>query len=90
MEEQEELMLISFRGLKIKCFQYLSLRAKCTHVLSAPFFSLFGYNEAKVVNDGFLVRVNYTCALSVVVAPCGDKFGGKMSSRVACHFVDKV
>ena len=41
------------------------------------------------MNYGFLVRVQYASALSLVVAPCREKFGGKMVIRVACHFSDK-
>ena len=40
------------------------------------------YDESKVVNDGFLVLVQYTFASSLVVAPRGEKFGGKMVVRV--------
>ena len=48
-----------------------------------------GYNEAEVVNDGFLVFLKHTSALYVVVAPHGENFCGKMVVRVACHFNDK-
>ena len=45
-------------------------------------FSHSLYDEAEVVNDGFLVRVQYTSASSLVVATCGEKFSGKMVVRV--------
>ena len=35
------------------------------------------------------VRVQYTSASSLVVAPRGEKFGGNMVVRVARHFADK-
>ena len=41
------------------------------------------------MNDGFLVRVKYTSASSLVVAPCSEEFGGNMVVRFACHFVNK-
>ena len=47
------------------------------------------YDEAEVVNYRFLVRVQYTPASSLVVALCGENFGGKMVIRVACHFSNK-
>ena len=47
------------------------------------------YDEAEVVNYGFLVRVQYTSMSSLVVAPRGEKFGGKMVIIVACHFANK-
>ena len=48
-------------------------------------FVHFWYDELEVVNYGFLVRVQYTSTLSLVVAPCSEKFGGKMVVRVVCH-----
>ena len=44
------------------------------------------YDEAEVVNDGFLVRVQYTSASSLVITPHGKKFGGKMFIIILCHF----
>ena len=40
------------------------------------------YDEAEVVNDGFLVLVYYTSTLSLVVARHGENFDGKMVVRV--------
>ena len=48
-----------------------------------------GYDEAEVVSDGFLFRLQYTYASFLVVAPRGEKFGGNMVIRVACYFADK-
>ena len=70
---------------EIKCRQYLSLMAKCAHFLSAPFFHSW-YDETKVVDNGFFVCVQYTSTFSLVVAPCSEKFGGRMVVRIACHF----
>ena len=47
------------------------------------------YDKAEVVNNGFLVRDHYTSASSLLVAPCGEKFGGKMVVRAACHFANR-
>ena len=47
------------------------------------------FYDMEVVYNGFLVRVQYTSASSIVVAPRGEKFCGKMVFRVACHFNDK-
>ena len=44
------------------------------------------YDESEFVNDGFLVRVQYTSTSSLVIAPCGDKFGGKMVVIFTWHF----
>ena len=74
--------------LGIKCCQYISSRAKCAHVLCALFYHS-RYDEVEVLNDGFLVYVKYTSAFSLVVAPRGEKFGGKMFARVAYQFVNK-
>ena len=41
-------------------------------------FSHSWYDESEVENDGFLVRVQYTSTLSLVVEPCSEKFGGNM------------
>ena len=59
-----------------------------------PCFERYGfvhswYYEAEVVNNGFIVRVQYNSTSSLVVAPCGEKFGGNMVVRVACHFSNK-
>ena len=51
-------------------------------------FVHFCYDEAEVVNNGFLVRVQYTYASSLVVAPCGDNFYGKIVVRFACQFAN--
>ena len=48
------------------------------------------YTEADVVNDVFIVCMQYTSTSSLVVVPRGEKFGGKMVVRVACHFPIKV
>ena len=42
------------------------------------------------MNNGFLVPVQYTCALSLVIAPHGEKFGGRMVVIFVGHFSDKV
>ena len=47
------------------------------------------YDEAEVVNDGFLVCLQYASAPSLVVATCGEKFGGKMVVIVLFHFANK-
>ena len=47
------------------------------------------YDKAEVFNDRFLASVQCTPALFLVVAPRGEKFGGKMVVRIACHFSDK-
>ena len=52
-------------------------------------FPHYWYDEAEVANNRFLVRVQYTYASSLVVVPCGEKFGGKMFVRAACHVVNK-
>ena len=36
------------------------------------------------MNDGFLVRVQYASASSLVVTPHGKKFGGEMVVIIAC------
>ena len=59
-----------------------------------PYFERSGlvhswYDEAEVVNDRFLVCVQYTSTSFIVVAPCGENFGGKMLFRVACTFDNK-
>ena len=58
-----------------------------------PCFDISGfvhsrYDEAEVVNDGFIVHVKYTFASSLFVAPCGDKFDGEMVVRFACQFAN--
>ena len=52
-------------------------------------FVHYCYDEVEFVNDVFVVRVKYTSTLSLVVAPCGEKFGGKMVVRVECQFSNK-
>ena len=47
------------------------------------------YDESEVVSNGFLVRVQYTSVLSLVVAPHGANFGWKMVVRLAHHFSNK-
>ena len=49
-------------------------------------FVHYRYYEAEVVNNGFLVPVQYTSAVSILVAPRGENFGGKMVVRVVYHF----
>ena len=73
-----------------KCHQYLSSMAKCAHVSSAPFFSHSWYDESEVMNNEFIICVQHTSTLSLVVAPCDEKFGGKMFVIFACHFSNKV
>ena len=46
-------------------------------------------DKVEVVKNAFLVCVQYTSASSLVVAPCGEKFGGMMVFRVVCHFSNK-
>ena len=55
-----------------------------------PCFELSGFFhsshvEAEVVNDEFLVCVQYTSASSLVIVPSNWKFGGKMVVRVDSH-----
>ena len=47
------------------------------------------YDEAEVVNDGFIVCVHYISALSLLVSPRVKKFGGNMVVIIACHFSNK-
>ena len=73
---------------EIKFRWYLSSRAKCAHVLSAPVFHS-RHDEEEAMNYVFLVCVKYTSALSLVVAPRSDKFGGNMVVIIACYFSNK-
>ena len=41
------------------------------------------------MDDGLLVRVQYASASSLVVTPCGKKFGGKTAVIIPCHFSDE-
>ena len=41
------------------------------------------------MNDGFLIHVQYTSTFYLLVVPCGEKFGGRVVVRVACHFSNK-
>ena len=47
------------------------------------------HDEAEVVNDGFLFRVQDTSASYLVFEPHGKNFDGNMAVRIACHFSDK-
>ena len=47
------------------------------------------YDEAKVLNGGFIVCVKFTSAPFLVVVPHGDKFDGNIFVRVAFHFAKK-
>ena len=52
-------------------------------------FVHYRYDESEVVNGGYIVCVQYTFASSLVIAPHGDKFGGKMVVRVVFQFANK-
>ena len=59
-----------------------------------PFLERYGfvhsrYDKAELVNNGFLVHVQYTSAFSLVVTRRGNKFGGKMVVIIVYHFTDK-
>ena len=47
------------------------------------------YDKAQVVDDGLLVHVQYDSAAYIVVTPRGNKFGGKIVVKLACHFSDE-
>ena len=47
------------------------------------------YDEAEVVNDGFIVRVQYASMSSLAVTPRGNKFGGNIVVRITCYFFNE-
>ena len=49
-------------------------------------FTHSSYDEADVANNGFIVRVQYTPALSLVVTPHENSLGGKMVIIITCRF----
>ena len=47
------------------------------------------YDKVEVVNNGFLVCVQYISVSSLLVTPHGNKFGGNMVFIIACPFSNK-
>ena len=74
---------------EMKCHQYLSSMDKCGHILNAPFLSISVMMSRRLLTMDFFVHVQYTSTSPPVVAPCSEKFGGKMVVRVACHFTNE-
>ena len=51
------------------------IEGKVRQCLERSSFSRSRYDKVKVVDDEFLVCMQYTVASSLVVAPQGEKFG---------------
>ena len=67
----------------------LVIEGKVRPCLGHSIFFQSRYDKAEFVNDGCLVHMQYTSALSLVITPRGKKFGGKIIIVIACHLVDK-
>ena len=64
------------------------IKVKVGPCLERSFFFYYKYDNAEVVHNVFLIRVQYTSASSLVVTPLG-KFGRNMVVRIPCKFADE-